>query len=132
MPIFKTVSSNALILSKKPKHFSIFRPINIQNESKKFKKIILYITHHIFMWEEVTFKTDLTYFSKLSAQTSLFFFKKQRLRTFENSDILIEKKPRHENHFLSWEKLIFENLSKIKTGLAQFLKIVFAQMGYFG
>ena len=34
--------------------------------------------------------------------------------------------------FLSWEKLIFENLSKIKTGRAQFLKILFAQMGYFG
>ena len=51
-------------------------------------------------------------FEIVSAQTSYFFLKKQGFWTFENSNILIEKKPRNENHFLSWTKHIVEDLSK--------------------
>ena len=38
MLFFKTVSARTLILSKKNKHFSVFEPSNIHNESKEANK----------------------------------------------------------------------------------------------
>ena len=64
------VCSNANFV-KKTKHFSIFEPLNIHNESKE----ILYITHHISMWKEVTFKTDRAYFSKLCLLKRVIFLR---------------------------------------------------------
>ena len=44
------VCSNALILSKKTKHFSIFEPLNIHNESKEVKKShFIYYAPYIYM-----------------------------------------------------------------------------------
>ena len=65
------------------------------------------------MWKGVIFKTDRAYFSKLCPLKWVALFKKQHFRTFENSNILIDKKPGDKYYFLSWTKYIFENLSKI-------------------
>ena len=53
------------------------------------------------MGEEVTFKTDCTYFSRLCPLKCVILFKKQYFRTFENSNIIIENKTGNENPVLS-------------------------------
>ena len=65
------------------------------------------------MGEEVTFKTDCAYFSRLCPLKCVILFKKQYFRTFENSNIINENKAGNENPVLSCAKQTFKNLSKI-------------------
>ena len=102
------VCSNANFV-KKTKHFSIFELLNIHNESKE----ILYITHHISMWKEVTFKTDRAYFSKLCQLKQVIFLRNNICELLRIKIFSSRRNHAMRTIFYLEQNIFFETLSNI-------------------
>ena len=92
---------------------SIFKSSSSQIFAVKVLEPVKTILYIVLQQKEVKFKSDSAYFEKLCLPKWVILFKKQHFGSFENSNIRNKKKSGNKNHFLSWTKHIFENLSKI-------------------
>ena len=106
------VCSNANFV-KETKHFQSLSPKIFIMKVKKLIRAILYITHHISMWKEVTFKTDRAYFSKLCLLKRVIFLRNNIFELLRTKIFSSWRNHAMRTIFYLEQNIFFETLSKI-------------------